>query len=360
VDARVVAAPQAPVAFVRRWRASLARLTLPAAAFGVAWTLLQFALNLAIGVGGWNLVLSSAVGSVLQTALVWIFAAMVDAAGLEGRQRMSAMIAAALIGSAIGVTLEGFAIHGTVFPESRWSMSALVWANIGLPMALFTGAVLAYDHHLRARRRAAALQDLRMRAATAGRRAAMVRLQVLQARIDPRFLFESLKAIERDYEDDPALGDRLLERLIAWLRAMLPDLHNAASTLGRELDRAAMWSELQSAVRRRPLALAIEADIEVRASRFASMIVIPVAEAMLAAVPTAATMTIRAERAGARVALRVRCEGIGDAPALDSLRRRLAELYGDAAVLAWTQSASHCEAALEIPDETNDGDPRRG
>jgi hypothetical protein len=71
-------------------------------------------------------------------------------------------------------------------------------------------------------------------------------------------------------------------------------------------------------------------------------------------------MTIRAERAGARVALRIRCEGTGDAPALESLRRQVAELYGDAATLAWMETDSHSEATLEIPDESTDGDTRRG
>lgn len=365
MNARVVRAQPVSEAFAHRWRAALARMALPAAAFALVYSMVQVAYLPGEGYRGWDLVLLSAVGSVLQTALTAIFASIVDAAGLQGRLRVPAMIVAALFGSAIGLTLEGFLLYDST--KRQWSLSVLWWGNLGLPMALCTAAILAYDHHLRARRRAAALQDLRMRAATAARRAAMVRLQAMQARIDPRFLFEVLAAVERDYEEDLALGDRLLDRLIAWLRAMLPDLHNAASTLGRELDRVAMWSDLQSAVRRKPLALTIEADGDVGASRFPSMVVVPLAEAMLAGMPTAATMDLRAERAGACVALRIRCEGTaphalatGDQPALQTLRRQLAELYGDAAALSWTESISHCEAALEIPDESTDGDPRRG
>jgi LytS/YehU family sensor histidine kinase len=111
-------------------------------------------------------------------------------------------------------------------------------------------------------------------------------------------------------------------------------------------------------VRRKPLALTVAADDKARASRFPSMIVIPLAEAILAAVPTAATMTIRAERAGVRVALRMRCEGIGDSPALEGLRRRLIELYGDAATLSWAETPEYCEATLEIDDEEPQSDHR--
>jgi hypothetical protein len=119
-----------------------------------------------------------------------------------------------------------------------------------------------------------------------------------------------------------------------------------------------MWSELQSAVRRKPLALTVEAGGDVRASRFPSMIVIPLAEAMLAAMPTAATMNMRAERAGARVALRIRCEGTGGEPALHTVRRQLTELYGDAATLSWTGGSEHCEATVEIDDEEPESDHR--
>ena len=74
---------------------------------------------------------------------------------------------------------------------------------------------------------------------------------------------------------------------------------------------------------------------------------------------TAATMDLRAERAGACVALRIRIArrtaphalATGDQPALQTLRRQLAELYGDAPPRSsWTESISHCEAALEIPE----------
>jgi hypothetical protein len=242
VDARVVTAQPALVAFVHRWRAALARMALPAAAFAVAMSMVQVPFNLRGGLRGWELVLGSAVGPLLQAALMGIFAAMVDAAGWQGRQRTSAMIAAAFFGSAIGVNLEGFAIHDAVFASSPLSQFVLMWGNIGMPMALCTGAVLAYDHHLRARRRATALRGLRMRAATAGRRAAMVRLQALQARIDPRFLFETLEAVERDYEEDLALGDRLLDRLIAGCAqccpiCTMPRRRSVASSIVRRCGR---------------------------------------------------------------------------------------------------------------------------
>jgi hypothetical protein len=358
VDARVVTAQPLRLAFLHRWQAALARMVLPAAAFALAWSVLQVPLNLSEDTRGWSVVLASTIGPFLVTALAAIFAAIVDAMGWQGHRRTLAMIVAALFASAIGVVLDVFAMVSWVVHTIPRPQSVLTWGNFGWSMMLCTGAVLTYDHYVRARRRAAALLDLHMRAATAGRRAAMVRLQALQARIDPRFLFEALAAVERDYEDDPKLGDRLLDRLIAWLREMLPDLHNASPTLGRELDRAAMWSNLHSAVRRRPLALTVEADGDVRAARFPSMIVVPLAEAILAAVPTVATMTIRAERAGARVALRMRCEGMGDAPALEGLRRRLTELYGGAATLSWTETPEYCEATLEIDDEDPQSDHR--
>jgi hypothetical protein len=51
-----------------------------------------------------------------------------------------------------------------------------------------------------------------------------IRLQALQARIDPRFLFDALAAVERIHDIDAAVGDRLLDNLIKYLRAVVPDL----------------------------------------------------------------------------------------------------------------------------------------
>ena len=72
------------------------------------------------------------------------------------------------------------------------------WCNFGWTAALCTGAVLAYDYRVRSARRAAVLRKVRLQAAGVIRRTAEVRLQAMQARIDPRFLFDALAAVERD------------------------------------------------------------------------------------------------------------------------------------------------------------------
>jgi hypothetical protein len=98
------------------------------------------------------------------------------------------------------------------------------WFNFGWVAALCTGAVLAYDYRVRSARRAAVLREARLQAAGVLRRTAEVRLQALQARIDPRFLFDALAAVERIHDIDAAAGDRLLDNLIKYLRAVVPDL----------------------------------------------------------------------------------------------------------------------------------------
>ena len=61
------------------------------------------------------------------------------------------------------------------------------------------------------------------------------RLQMLQAQIEPHFLFNSLANIQGLYREAPEQGRRLLKDLAQYLRAALPRMRDATSTLGREL-----------------------------------------------------------------------------------------------------------------------------
>jgi sensor histidine kinase YesM len=62
------------------------------------------------------------------------------------------------------------------------------------------------------------------------------RLQVLQAQLEPHFLFNTLANVKRLYQTMPQEGRAMLGSLLAYLRVALPKLRSDCATLGDELE----------------------------------------------------------------------------------------------------------------------------
>src|SRR5262249_29175260 len=60
------------------------------------------------------------------------------------------------------------------------------------------------------------------------------RLQVLQAQIEPHFLFNTLANVRRLYQTEPVAAESMLQNLMRYLAVALPQMRAVASTLGRE------------------------------------------------------------------------------------------------------------------------------
>lgn len=59
---------------------------------------------------------------------------------------------------------------------------------------------------------------------------AQARLDSLQARVDPELVFQSLAKLEGLYGTDPAAAERLLDELVAFLRAAVADIRASTAT----------------------------------------------------------------------------------------------------------------------------------
>ena len=172
------------------------------------------------------------------------------------------------------------------------------------------------------------------------RRTLESRLQAMQARVEPQFLHDTLARVRTLYERDPAAGDRVLEDLIAYLRAALPHLRDSTSTLRQEVDLSRAWLDILRQERGGRVGLRIELGPGTAELPMPAMLLLPLLQ-LAAAEPgargaVALRLTARSEGAQLRLAI----ETLGDAfaperpqPALDPLRERLAALHGAAARL---------------------------
>ncbi|MFO1323770.1 MAG: histidine kinase [Burkholderiales bacterium] len=235
-----------------------------------------------------------------------------------------------------------------------------------LPIALL--AALGYMHGLDTWRRNQALRDVLLEHSRLSREAYEARLQALQARVEPQFLFDTLAAVEALYASDPQVGQRLLDDLIVYLRAALPALDEPSSLLTVELTLARTWRDIMLVRRgeRPPQAVASRsADPE---ARMPPMLLLPLVQHAFesgAHSPSAGNdIDISAGAADGRVRIKVTASGTasspdGDEPATAAVRERLRLLYGaEAALDVCRRSESVTEFTMEFPHEPTDRDHR--
>lgn len=70
------------------------------------------------------------------------------------------------------------------------------------------------------------------------------RLRLLQAQVEPHFLFNTLANVRELVDSGSSQASQVLGSLIAYLRAAVPNLNSAVSTLGQELELVRAYLEL--------------------------------------------------------------------------------------------------------------------
>jgi signal transduction histidine kinase len=76
------------------------------------------------------------------------------------------------------------------------------------------------------------------------RKALDTRLRLLQAQVEPHFLFNTLANVQALVDAGSPQASSVLKSLIAYLRAAVPRMHEAGTTLGQELDLVRAYLEL--------------------------------------------------------------------------------------------------------------------
>jgi signal transduction histidine kinase len=144
------------------------------------------------------------------------------ASGLAPRRRIVILALAVLVGSALFPLIR----LGLRFGQSPLiGTAAGIWQNsVGhFFRALVVGGLFTAISYFAAREKATAhlLQQTRLARVAIDRQMAEARLLLLQAQIEPHFLFNSLASVKRLYEKEPEQGRSLLRNLGAYLRVAI-------------------------------------------------------------------------------------------------------------------------------------------
>lgn len=223
-------------------------------------------------------------------------------------------------------------------PPLRLLSDALHW---GLPAVLL--AVIA-DLHRNALRvdsqaYAAELARVQQRQGEAEQQ-----LALLQAQIEPHFLFNMLGNVRRLYRTQPEAGADAIDSLMRYLRTAMPQLRNPNGSLGDEIELVRAYLELHRIRMGSRLDFSVHADASLLQVVFPPMLVVTLVEnAIRHGVEPAGggQVNVNAQRKGDAMEIEVSDNGLGFAGAassgtgvgLSNVRRQLAARYAGRARL---------------------------
>jgi hypothetical protein len=160
------------------------------------------------------------------------------------RVRIGALVLAVLAGAVAYTALRAGLrlLHGTIAnPAVVWEVLVAYFARSLLMGGLLT-AILYFA--IRERDAARLLHRSRLSRVEIERQLVESRLKLLQAQIEPHFLFNSLASVKRLYESDKGKGRALLGNLAAYLRAATVSSRRREVALGEEIALAKSFLEI--------------------------------------------------------------------------------------------------------------------
>jgi signal transduction histidine kinase len=241
-------------------------------------------------------------------------------------------------------------------PEKILRMVAAI-AGIGAVLMGFIAGI-AYLRSREARQKLSLLES-----EAAGERLArqgmQAELKLLQAQVEPHFLFNTLANLRFLVQTDPPQALAMLDHLIHYLRTALPEIRAESSTLGREIELAHAYLEIMRIRMDGALEISATAPPELAGMPFPPLVLLTLVENAIKhgiAPVGKGHVRVSAAAAGERVRLMVEDDGrgliepIGPGVGLANVRERLRAIFGESARLELAARAGGgTVAAIEIP-----------
>jgi sensor histidine kinase YesM len=222
-----------------------------------------------------------------------------------------------------------------------WGSTLAYGVLIALCAAVFVFYRIREEHE-------AATRDAEVARARSEQQMDEARLAMLQAQIEPHFLFNTLANVRRLYEIEPAAGESMLDNLMRYLAVALPQMRAAESTLERESALTEAYLSVQQTRMGARLSFEIDVPEALRGAAVPPMMLLTLVENAIkhgvGPLREGGSVRVSAQRDGDRLALNVADTGqgftrsSGGGTGLANTRARLAALHGDAARLSLGQN----------------------
>lgn len=205
-------------------------------------------------------------------------------------------------------------------------------------------------------------ETLRANVAEQAREIAEMQLSILQAQIEPHFLYNTLASVQYLIPRDSGTAIHLLGQLIVYLQQAMPQMREKRSTLGREIRLARAYLEIARIRMGGRLLVSTEMPAALEHCELPPLLLHTLVENALkhGVEPKAGPVRIRvgAHQDGDNIVVRVEDDGVGlggastsgSGTGLRNIRQRLNTLYGDAGQLR-VESAPEggVRAELQVP-----------
>lgn len=284
---------------------------------------------------------------------------LADNLPFRGARRVAALAVALVVGAQFQWPILCACGQGYDFAAFPWrSWTEMLWEHTVWTMVYCTPIALTYFYRRRDQHVAKALHDAEVARTELQRRILEAELHTMQARVEPSFLFDTLGDVGELYDREPAAGERMLDELISYLRAALPDADAAGSTLQQEAALAhAFLAILQFRMQGR-FAFKVRIPEEMKDAPIPPVILVPILAAGIGP-ESASEVESSVQLAAIMDAANVRVVIIGRGPAMRvaneaqtvrDIRERLRLLYGDRATLRIdAEIERRLTVVLEIP-----------
>jgi signal transduction histidine kinase len=246
----------------------------------------------------------------------------------------------------------------------------LVDLTTNIITALLIGGGLAGVAFLREQRRLRELSQTRAMATLQSEKlAADSKLAVLQAQVEPHFLFNSLASVRALVKQDPDRAQATIDALVQYLRATIPQLRaelggEVVSTLRQQVDLARAYLDVMAVRMGERLQVRVDVPDALGALPFPPLLLISLIENAVkhGAEPAAGVTTIiihATRHTNDQLSVSVIDDGAGLQPSaisgvgLANIRAQLAAMFGDAASLTLTQNREGgVRATISLPAVT--------
>jgi len=137
----------------------------------------------------------------------------------------------AVLGAVLGAPIAGIPLSEIVQGRPALFLQMLI-------IGIVFGTMITYFFFSRERlsQTEALLREEQIKSLTLEKHTLETRLRLLQAQIEPHFLFNTLSNVLSLLESDPARGRAMLEDLTRYLRSSLSRTRDRMTTLGQEMD----------------------------------------------------------------------------------------------------------------------------
>ena len=279
-------------------------------------------------------------------AVVWTF----NRQPRRGWRQYVAIAAAVIVASGLGSLVllayetDGEFLSGlTPLPGLSETTSLVVstWMHYALVSLLVAGAWLYFRAETEY---SAALAQCALDSARSDQQTVEARLQMLEAQIEPHFLFNTLAHVRRLYEIDAVAGRRMLTSLMEYLAVALPRMRESGSTLEREVGYATAYLEIHRMRMGSRLAVDIDVPESLQGMPMPPLMILTLVENAIkhgiAPQPGGGRIGIHAIADGNGMRIEVADTGRGFTKAsgggsgLANIRGRLAALFGNTASLS--------------------------